>query len=140
MTCIAWNSHWEDPFMFGTGSHDGGVQIWSSPSRARITQWPIKRRHSEGDLSKHKVEKKLSPDRASLPVVRLSSWSFGIHIIHSNYLRLLSLPSLFLPNHCKRVDDRGHHHLPLFRLVPMRAPAPKFLPKADGPLYIQRTF
>ncbi|KAF7968597.1 hypothetical protein HWV62_30047 [Athelia sp. TMB] len=32
LTCIAWNSYWEDPFMFGTGSHDGAVRIWSSPS------------------------------------------------------------------------------------------------------------
>jgi WD40 repeat protein len=34
MTCIAWNSAAEDPFMFGTGSHDGAVRIWSSPPGA----------------------------------------------------------------------------------------------------------
>jgi len=30
MTCIAWNPV-ADPFMFATGSHDGTVQIWTSP-------------------------------------------------------------------------------------------------------------
>ncbi|KAJ7359084.1 WD40 repeat-like protein [Mycena albidolilacea] len=31
MTCIAWNHAVEDPFMFATGSHDGGVRIWTQP-------------------------------------------------------------------------------------------------------------
>lgn len=31
LTCIAWNPAAENPFMFGTGSHDGAVRIWSSP-------------------------------------------------------------------------------------------------------------
>ncbi|KAF7344472.1 Catabolite degradation [Mycena sanguinolenta] len=31
MTCIAWNHAAEDPFMFATGSHDGGVRIWTKP-------------------------------------------------------------------------------------------------------------
>lgn len=30
LTCIAWNPA-SDPFMFATGSHDGGVRIWTSP-------------------------------------------------------------------------------------------------------------
>lgn len=30
LTCIAWNPV-ADPFMFATGSHDGGVRIWTSP-------------------------------------------------------------------------------------------------------------
>jgi hypothetical protein len=30
LTCIAWNHAAEDPFMFATGSHDGGVRIWST--------------------------------------------------------------------------------------------------------------
>ncbi|KAI0760480.1 WD40 repeat-like protein [Fomes fomentarius] len=30
LTCIAWNHAW-DNFMFATGSHDGGVRIWTSP-------------------------------------------------------------------------------------------------------------
>ena len=30
MTCIAWNPT-ADPFMFATGSHDGTVQIWTTP-------------------------------------------------------------------------------------------------------------
>ena len=30
LTCIAWNPAAE-PFMFATGSHDGGVRIWTSP-------------------------------------------------------------------------------------------------------------
>lgn len=30
LTCIAWNHAW-DSFMFATGSHDGGVRIWTSP-------------------------------------------------------------------------------------------------------------
>lgn len=30
MTCIAWNPA-ADPFMFATGSHDGTVQIWTTP-------------------------------------------------------------------------------------------------------------
>ncbi|KAK7044558.1 catabolite degradation [Favolaschia claudopus] len=29
LTCIAWNHAAEDPFMFATGSHDGGVRIWT---------------------------------------------------------------------------------------------------------------
>lgn len=57
--------------MFGTGSHDGGVRIWSSPSRASITesqgeQWSTpNQRNNEVDLLMHK-------DRSSSPVVRLS--------------------------------------------------------------------
>lgn len=31
LTCIAWNHAAEDPFMFATGSHDGGVRIWTRP-------------------------------------------------------------------------------------------------------------
>ncbi|TFK38127.1 WD40-repeat-containing domain protein [Crucibulum laeve] len=31
LTCIAWNHASEDPFMFATGSHDGGVRVWSKP-------------------------------------------------------------------------------------------------------------
>ena len=31
LTCIAWNHAW-DTFMFATGSHDGGVRVWTSPS------------------------------------------------------------------------------------------------------------
>ncbi|KAH9941858.1 WD40 repeat-like protein, partial [Epithele typhae] len=31
LTCIAWNHAWET-FMFATGSHDGAVRIWTSPS------------------------------------------------------------------------------------------------------------
>ena len=30
LTCIAWN-HAVEPFMFATGSHDGGVRIWTTP-------------------------------------------------------------------------------------------------------------
>ncbi|KZT69194.1 WD40 repeat-like protein [Daedalea quercina L-15889] len=30
LTCIAWNAAVE-PFMFATGSHDGGVRIWTTP-------------------------------------------------------------------------------------------------------------
>lgn len=30
MTCIAWNPA-ADPFMFATGSHDGSLQIWTTP-------------------------------------------------------------------------------------------------------------
>ncbi len=33
MTCIAWNPA-ADPFMFATGSHDGSVQIWTTPEKA----------------------------------------------------------------------------------------------------------
>ena len=29
LTCIAWNNAAEDPFMFATGSHDGGVRVWT---------------------------------------------------------------------------------------------------------------
>ncbi|KAI0676285.1 WD40 repeat-like protein [Trametes maxima] len=31
LTCIAWNHMW-DTFMFATGSHDGGVRIWTTPA------------------------------------------------------------------------------------------------------------
>ncbi|KZT00504.1 WD40 repeat-like protein [Laetiporus sulphureus 93-53] len=31
LTCIAWNRAMEQPFMFATGSHDGGVRIWTTP-------------------------------------------------------------------------------------------------------------
>lgn len=31
LTCIAWNHAMEQPFMFATGSHDGGVRIWTTP-------------------------------------------------------------------------------------------------------------
>lgn len=45
MTCIAWNPA-ADPFMFATGSHDGSVQIWTTPeisaSHSRPT-FPIPR-------------------------------------------------------------------------------------------------
>jgi len=29
LTCIAWNNAADDPFMFATGSHDGGVKVWT---------------------------------------------------------------------------------------------------------------
>ncbi|KAH6908348.1 quinon protein alcohol dehydrogenase-like superfamily [Coprinopsis sp. MPI-PUGE-AT-0042] len=29
MTCLAWNHAHDDSFMFATGSHDGGVRIWT---------------------------------------------------------------------------------------------------------------
>ncbi|RXW12920.1 hypothetical protein EST38_g12934 [Candolleomyces aberdarensis] len=29
LTCIAWNHAAEDPYMFATGSHDGGVRVWT---------------------------------------------------------------------------------------------------------------
>ncbi|KAH9478462.1 putative WD repeat-containing protein [Psilocybe cubensis] len=29
LTCIAWNHSSSDPFMFATGSHDGGVRVWT---------------------------------------------------------------------------------------------------------------
>ncbi|KAH7907662.1 WD40-repeat-containing domain protein [Hygrophoropsis aurantiaca] len=32
LTCIAWNHAAEKPFMFATGSHDGAVSIWTTPS------------------------------------------------------------------------------------------------------------
>jgi WD repeat-containing protein 26 len=38
LTCIAWNPAAEDPFMFGTGSHDGAVRIWSSPPSSQNEQ------------------------------------------------------------------------------------------------------
>ncbi|KAF6743642.1 hypothetical protein DFP72DRAFT_1020164 [Ephemerocybe angulata] len=31
LTCIAWNPAAEDPYMFATGSHDGGVRVWTRP-------------------------------------------------------------------------------------------------------------
>ncbi|KAF7336808.1 Catabolite degradation [Mycena venus] len=31
LSCIAWNHAADDPFMFATGSHDGGVRIWTQP-------------------------------------------------------------------------------------------------------------
>ncbi|KAH8103027.1 WD40 repeat-like protein [Cristinia sonorae] len=31
LTCIAWN-HAQDAFMFATGSHDGAVRIWTTPT------------------------------------------------------------------------------------------------------------
>lgn len=29
LTCIAWNNLADDPFMFASGSYDGGVQVWT---------------------------------------------------------------------------------------------------------------
>lgn len=29
LTCIAWNHAADNPYMFATGSHDGGVRIWT---------------------------------------------------------------------------------------------------------------
>lgn len=80
LTCIAWNSHWEDPFMFGTGSHDGGVRLWSSPSRASIVesqmtdQWSTpKQMNNDGGLLMHKDEKRSLPNtETSSPVVCIS--------------------------------------------------------------------
>ncbi|OCH89316.1 WD40 repeat-like protein [Obba rivulosa] len=37
LTCIAWN-HPVDPFMFATGSHDGAVKIWTTPSAEQSSQ------------------------------------------------------------------------------------------------------
>ncbi|KAJ7640774.1 hypothetical protein DFH06DRAFT_1477707 [Mycena polygramma] len=31
LTCVAWNHAVKNPFMFATGSHDGGVRIWTEP-------------------------------------------------------------------------------------------------------------
>ncbi|KAJ7185449.1 hypothetical protein C8R46DRAFT_1060616 [Mycena filopes] len=38
LTCIAWNHAAEDPFMFATGSHDGGVRIWTKPELLEETR------------------------------------------------------------------------------------------------------
>ncbi|KAJ6495374.1 WD40 repeat-like protein [Mycena sanguinolenta] len=38
MTCIAWNHAADDPFMFATGSHDGGVRIWTKPEERPATE------------------------------------------------------------------------------------------------------
>lgn len=29
LTCMAWNQAAEDPYMFATGSHDGGLRVWT---------------------------------------------------------------------------------------------------------------
>ncbi|THV01875.1 WD40 repeat-like protein [Dendrothele bispora CBS 962.96] len=31
LTCIAWNSASDNPYMFATGSHDGAIRIWTKP-------------------------------------------------------------------------------------------------------------
>ncbi|RXW19264.1 hypothetical protein EST38_g6604 [Candolleomyces aberdarensis] len=31
LTCIAWNHATADPYMFATGSNDGGIQVWTTP-------------------------------------------------------------------------------------------------------------
>ena len=36
LTCVAWN-HADDAFMFSTGSHDGGVRIWTTSKEAFLT-------------------------------------------------------------------------------------------------------
>jgi WD40 repeat protein len=34
LTCIAWNNAADDPYMFATGSYDGGVQVWTRQQQA----------------------------------------------------------------------------------------------------------
>jgi len=40
LTCIAWNSAADDPFMFATGSHDGGVRVWTRHPHEMIDEYP----------------------------------------------------------------------------------------------------
>ncbi|PPQ86642.1 hypothetical protein CVT25_006826 [Psilocybe cyanescens] len=45
LTCMAWNHTSNDPFMFATGSHDGGVRVWTrhpaaEPTPTNVTEFP----------------------------------------------------------------------------------------------------
>lgn len=52
LTCIAWNNAADDPYMFATGSYDGGVKVWTrqqsdnasecepTPTNAIIHEYP----------------------------------------------------------------------------------------------------
>ncbi|KAJ6495341.1 hypothetical protein C8R45DRAFT_986874 [Mycena sanguinolenta] len=53
MTCIAWNHAADDPFMFATGSHDGGVRIWTKPEERPASEGdPTVRSSSPYDMER----------------------------------------------------------------------------------------
>jgi WD40 repeat protein len=82
LTCIAWNPAAEDPFMFGTGSHDGAVRIWSSPSRAQDKNNPSQP-HNNGAPGLVEISSSFGSDieyhRTDSPIPHLDSDSQQTH-------------------------------------------------------------
>lgn len=63
MTCIAWNPT-ANPFMFATGSHDGTVQIWTTPETPQG--------HSRPALPMPRTETAPAPQRVEPSVMHLA--------------------------------------------------------------------
>jgi WD40 repeat protein len=67
MTCIAWNPA-VDPFMFATGSHDGSVQIWTTPEiRASHSRTEVAATRA-ADVVKLSVPILREPSRRYIPI------------------------------------------------------------------------
>lgn len=92
LTCIAWNGHAEDPFMFGTGSHDGAVRIWSSlaqvderkPARWSSPKQSPKQGDGDSGLLMRKEEKKPEPSTTPLPLVTSPTPEPGVEYLYSD--------------------------------------------------------
>ena len=69
MTCLAWNHAHNDSFMFATGSHDGGVRIWTK-IEAEAQELPFLERRSSYPMSMkfpYMIQRTESPE-PELPV------------------------------------------------------------------------
>jgi len=75
MTCIAWNPA-ADPFMFATGSHDGTVQIWTTPVMSSGSSRPTL--PASAPRTEASASQPAEPSAAHLapPVLRESSHRF----------------------------------------------------------------
>ncbi|KAJ7037958.1 hypothetical protein C8F04DRAFT_1090776 [Mycena alexandri] len=74
LTCIAWNHAADDPFMFATGSHDGGVRIWTKREAEDVDDpAPGEGEDGDGDGEQLMVVRSASPfdmDRTDSPLTQ----------------------------------------------------------------------
>lgn len=86
MTCIAWNPA-ADPFMFATGSHDGSVQIWTTPEIHSHPVFPIPRtevsaaRAAEQAVVKLSVPVPREPSRRYIPMSEQESTDTVVNLV-----------------------------------------------------------
>jgi len=82
MTCIAWNPA-ADPFMFATGSHDGTVQIWTTPGMSSGSSRPI--HPTTTSRTEASAPQPVEPNAVhlGLPVLRESCHRYAPRLEHS---------------------------------------------------------
>ena len=75
MTCVAWNPA-ADPFMFATGSHDGTVQIWTTPVMPSGSSRPTLPANASRTEASAPQPAEPGAAHLALPVLRESSHRF----------------------------------------------------------------